>query len=335
MKILVGGGAGYIGSLLVPALISKGHEVDVIDLCWFGNKLPKGVNLANRDLLDCTEKDLAGYDQFIFLAGISSDPMAEHSPSKNFILNGALPSYLAFLAKQAKVKRFVYASTCSVYGYTAGQASTEEDPAGSRYPYGISKLQGEKGALQLQDDSFSVIALRQGTVCGYSPRMRMDLVVNAMFKTSLMEGKIIINNPEIWRPVYDIRDCVEGFIRAVEAEASINGVFNVASENYTVETIAHKVKEVIEPITGKSVELVVKHFQDFRSYNVSIKKAQKYLGFKPKYGVEEIVKDLLAHRKELGDLEQDDYYNIRVFKQIVQKEELHRQRLSEMEKFKY
>ena len=170
VKLLVAGGAGYIGSRLVPVLLDHGYEVHVIDLLWFGRHLPDGVEVIEKDLFECKTEDLEGYDQVIFLAGLSNDPMAEFDPSMNFTYNAALPSYLAFIAKQAGVRRFIYGSTCSVYGYTVDELYDEEGPVTCRAPYGISKLQGERGVLQLGDETFSTIALRQGTVCGWSPR---------------------------------------------------------------------------------------------------------------------------------------------------------------------
>ena len=127
MKILIAGGAGYIGSFLVPVLLERGYDIDVIDLMWFGNNLPDKVNLIQKDLFDCKAEDLKKYDQIIFLAGLSNDPMAEFDPSMNFVYNAALPSYLAYIAKMAGVKRFVYASSCSVYGYTVNELYNEEN----------------------------------------------------------------------------------------------------------------------------------------------------------------------------------------------------------------
>jgi nucleoside-diphosphate-sugar epimerase len=118
MKILVAGGAGYIGSVLVPKLVARGYDVDVVDLLWFGSTLPPEVRVMRRDVLDLTQEELTGYDTVVFLAGLSNDPMAEYSPGKNFIFNAASPAYLAYIAKRARVRRFVYASSCSVYGYT-------------------------------------------------------------------------------------------------------------------------------------------------------------------------------------------------------------------------
>lgn len=318
MKILVAGGAGYIGSALVPALIDHGYEVEVIDLLWFGNYLPKNVKVLKKNLFDCHEADLKGFDQVIFLAGLSNDPMAEYNPAKNFIDNGALPSFLAYRAKNAGVKRFIYASSCSVYGYALDHLYTEEDPVTCDYPYGISKLQGERGALQMirKDNGFSVIALRQGTVCGHSPRMRMDLILNTMFKTCLTQGKIIVNNPAIWRPVCDMRDCVEAYLRAIQADPSISGVFNVCSGNFTVGAVADIVKEEMEKLTRKKISLEIKNIPDFRNYKVSIEKARTELGFQPRYTIKDTIEDLYAHKDLYGDFEKDEYYNIRVFKRL-------------------
>lgn len=317
MKLLVAGGAGYIGSRLVPALRERGYDVHVIDLLWFGNHLPPDVPIRQLDLFSITEKDLEGFEQIIFLGGLSNDPMAEFSPAQNFVANGALPAYLAFIARKVGVKRLVYASSCSVYGYTEDQLYSEEDPVTCGYPYGISKLQGERAALQLQDDRFSVIALRQGTVCGWSPRMRFDLIVNTMVKTALATGTITVNNPSIWRPLLDIRDTVSAFTRAVQASYTLSGVFNVASGNFTVGEVADLVKEEMESLTHQRVQLDIRDVQDFRNYKVSCERAQVELGFRPQYSVKDIVEDVMEHRTEYGDFERDEYYNIRVFKKLA------------------
>jgi nucleoside-diphosphate-sugar epimerase len=316
MKLLIAGGAGYIGSHLVPVLVERGYEVDVIDLLWFGNHLPDNVNIIQKDLFECKEDDLRGYDQIIFLAGLSNDPMAEFAPPINFIHNAALPSYIAFIAKKAGVKRFIYASSCSVYGYTVNELYDEESPATCSYPYGISKLQGERGVLQLQDSNFSVIALRQGTVSGYSPRMRFDLVVNTMFKFAMTEKKIMVNNPSIWRPILDIRDATTAYLRAIQADYSLNGVYNIASGNYTVGQIGDMVKYELEMLTGQPLEIRLRNIKDFRNYKVTINKAATYLGFQPKYTIEDIVEDLHKHQVLINDFNCEQYYNIEVFKRL-------------------
>ncbi len=238
MKILIAGGAGYLGSVLVPKLLERGYEVDVVDLFWFGNHLPPETGIIRKDIFDITVEDLQYYQQVVFLAGLSNDPMAEYSPSQNFIFNAAAPAYLAYVAKKANVKRYVYASSCSVYGYTDNELFDETRPVSSSYPYGISKLQGEQAVMNLMDESFSVIALRKGTVSGYSPRMRLDLIVNTMFKNGVRNREITVNNPSIWRPILSIEDAANAYVRAIEASDRISGIFNVASGNYTVGEVA-------------------------------------------------------------------------------------------------
>src|SRR6202453_5471779 len=279
MKILIAGGAGYVGSVLIPHLLDRGYQIDVVDLFWFGNKLPSEAGILEKNIFDLQVSDLAGYDQVIFLAGLSNDPMADFSPAKNFIFNASAPAYLPYIAKKAHVKRYIYASSCSVYGYTENKLFDEDCPVNSAYPYGISKLQGERAVMQMVDSEFSVIALRKGTVSGYSPRMRFDLIINTMFKNAMKDRTITINNPSIWRPILSIQDAATAYIRAIEANHNISGVFNVASGNYTVGEVGDLVKAAIEERMGMSINLVIKHIQDFRNYKVSIEKAKNVLSF--------------------------------------------------------
>lgn len=316
MKIFIAGGAGYIGSVLVPKLLERGYNIDVLDLLWFGNHLPKEVNVIQKDVFKIKEADLKGYDQVIFIAGLSNDPMAEYSPAKNFVDNGSSPTFLAYIAKRAGVKRFIHGGSCSVYGYTINELYDETSPTISNYPYGISKLQGEFGALRIGNDGFSVIALRQGTVGGYSPRMRLDLVVNAMFKSALADGVIIVNNPAIWRPILAIEDAASAYIRSIEANSEISGIFNVASGNYTVGEIADFVKDGVKEYLGISTKLDIRHIEDFRNYKVSIKKASEILSFKPRHNIINMVKDLAEHLDKFKDFSNPRYYNIQTFKEI-------------------
>lgn len=316
MNILIAGGAGYIGSTLIPRLVDRGYSIKVVDLLWFGNNLPTQVEVLKKDIFDLSAKDLEGIDQVIFLAGLSNDPMAEFSPSMNFVYNAASPAYLAYIAKAAGAKRYIYAGSCSVYGYTVNELYGEEDPAISKYPYGISKLQGEKAVLQMQDEGFSVICFRQGTVSGYSPRMRLDLIVNTMFKTALEKKEIVINNPSIWRPILGIDDACNAYVRAIESAQEISGIFNIASGNYTVGEVGDIVRGAVENKLGLKVGLTIKHIQDFRNYKVSVDKARNMLSFKPRHDVESIVDDLVEHHESFSDFENPKYYNIRVFQSL-------------------
>lgn len=320
MKILVAGGAGYIGSVVVPKLAERGYEVDVVDLLWFGNKLPADIKVIQKDIFDLEPEELKPYDQVIFLAGLSNDPMAEFSPKDNFIQNASSPAYLGYISKIAGVKRFIYAGSCSVYGYTVNELYDEKSPAVSNYPYGISKLQGEFSVLQMIDKSFSVIAFRQGTVSGYSPRMRLDLIVNTMFKNAIQKGEITVNNPSIWRPVLSIKDVASAYIRAVEANYDISGVFNISSGNYTVGEVADMVSDTLLETLGLKTKLIIKNIQDFRNYKVSIDNAMKILSFKPMHTVIDIVHDLIQHKEQFNDFDNPAYYNIQVFKSLKQSE---------------
>lgn len=320
MKILVAGGAGYIGSALVPRLLDRGYDVDVIDLLWFGNHLPDGTTIMEKDIFELTEKDLSDYEQVIFLAGLSNDPMAEYSPSKNFIFNGAAPAYLGYLSKRAGVKRFIYAGSCSVYGYTVNELYDEASPAVSNYPYGISKLQGEQSIMQLVDDGFSAISLRQGTVSGYSPRMRLDLIINTMFKTAMSTRGITVNNPAIWRPILSVQDAVSAYTRAIEVSYDISGIFNVASGNYTVGEVADIVADVLERHLGEKIKVTIKHIKDYRNYKVAIEKARNILSFHPKHHAEAIVRELIDNLDRFSDFDNSNYYNFQVFKALLEKE---------------
>jgi nucleoside-diphosphate-sugar epimerase len=316
MKILCAGGAGYIGNVLIPKLLDRGYKVDVVDLFWFGNHLPKQVGILNKDIFHLSVEDLEPYDQVIFLAGLSNDPMAEFSPSKNFIFNAAAPAYLGYTAKKAKVKRYIYASSCSVYGYTENELFDETRPVSSNYPYGISKLQGEQAAMQLVDDNFSVIALRKGTVSGYSPRMRFDLIVNTMFRNAVREHVVTVNNPSIWRPLLSIDDAATAYTRAVEANYKLSGIFNVASGNYTVGEVADLVRSTVQERLHIKVDLDIKHIQDFRNYKVSIEKAKNVLSFHPSGDVKTIVGNLIDNMDKFKDWDNPAYSNIQSLKKL-------------------
>ena len=316
MRLLIAGGAGYLGSVLIPRLLDRGYKVDVVDLFWFGNHLPRQVGILNKDIFQLSAEDLAAYDQVVFLAGLSNDPMAEYSPSKNFIFNAAAPAYLAYISKMAGVKRYIYASSCSVYGYTENELFDETRAVSSHYPYGISKLQGEQAVMQLMGEKFSVISLRKGTISGYSPRMRLDLIVNTMFKTAVRDNTITVNNPSIWRPILSIDDAATAYIRAIEANLSLSGIFNLASGNYTVGEVGDQIRSAVEERLNIHVNLCIKHIQDYRNYKVSTEKAANVLSFHPSGTVKSIVDNLIDNMHKFQDWDNPEYANIQTFKTI-------------------
>ena len=315
-KILVVGGSGYIGSVLVPVLARK-HEVSVVDAGWFGYHLSESIPRIHKNLPNLEEADLAPFDQVIFLAGLSNDPMAEFSPLRNFIENAAYPTHLAYTCKKAGVKRFIYASTTSVYGRTSGEPQTEDMPAVSDYPYGMAKLQGERGCMALADSSFSVIALRKGTVGGYSPRMRLDLVTNVMFMKGLRDKKITVGNPNTFRPTLDVRDAARAYEHAVNAKPiDLSGVFNITGENQTLLDLAETIRGSIKDWLKIDVSLDIQDNFEPRNYRMNTSKARDVLGFEPMYDTRDTVFNLIQNRFAFKDFENPMYYNIIRFKEL-------------------
>jgi len=316
MKILIAGGAGYIGCALGPKLLERGYEVDVVDLFWFGNHLPPEIGVIHKDIFDIGISDLERYEQVLFLAGLSNDPMAEYAPGQNFTFNAAAPAYLAYVAQKAKVKRYIYANSCTVYGYTDNELFDETRPVSSTHAYGISKLQGEQAVMNLTAEDFSVISLRMGTVCGYSPRMRLDLVINTMFKDALSRREITVNNPAIWRPIISMEDAANAYVRAIEASERISGIFNVASGNYTVGEVGDLVKMTLDEHLGIKVSLNILDKRDYRNYKVSIQKAENVLSFHPHHDVKRIVQNLIENMDRFKDWDNPLYYNLETLKLI-------------------
>ena len=316
-KVLLAGGAGYIGTMLTEELINRNYDVTVVDLLWFGNYLPTGAALLNKNIMDLTEEDLHGFDVVVFQAGLSNDPMADYSPSMNFVENAAVPAYLAFISKRAGVERFVYASSCSIYGYTANNLMDESAPVSPQYPYGISKLSAEYTIMSLKDERFRPIALRKGTVGGYSPRMRFDLVVNAMTKSALQKNAITVNNPSLWRPLIDVRDVVMAYVRSIECNLSISGIYNISYDNYTIGRLADEIREELMR-HGFNPSIITKNVQDVRNYKVTNKKAKIELDFVPRYSPKDSVKEILRNMDLSSvDFEDKKYYNIATFKEVL------------------
>ena len=312
-NILIAGGAGYIGTQLSNDLHSRGHNVTVVDLFWFGNYLNEGINVINKNLMELKVEDLLDYDAVVFLAGLSNDPMANFSPAKNFIENSAAPTYLAFISKEAGVFRFVYASSCSVYGFTDNEVMDEDSPVNPLYPYGISKLQGEYAIMNMADETFRPIAMRKGTVGGWSPRMRFDLVVNTMTKFALTGGKIVVHNPNLWRPLIDIRDVVTAYRKAIMCDPSISEVFNICGENYTIGRLAEDVVDTFSH-HGMEIDVETQSRPDVRNYLASNRKAKDILGFEPQYGPGSSIHQILNNVKESGiDILDKKFYNIQTF----------------------
>lgn len=315
-NVLIAGGAGYIGTRMSNELCND-YNVTVVDHFWFGDHLDPKVQRIKKDVVELTVDDIKHFDVIVFVAGLSNDPMANFRPDINFISNSATPTYLAYIAKQAGIKRFICASSCSVYGFTDNKTLSETDYVKPQYAYGISKLQCESGIMILEDDNFKPILFRKGTVGGYSQRMRYDLAVNTMLMSGMYKGKITVNNPTLWRPLIDIRDVIQGYRLAIEADLSISGVFNLSGWNYTIGDLGKLItNKLIEK--GYSVELELLDNLDVRNYKANTEKIESVLGFKARYKPEDTVNEIFEMIDFTNyDFSKPELYNIEVFKNHI------------------
>jgi nucleoside-diphosphate-sugar epimerase len=318
-NILVVGGAGYIGTRLSNWLFELGYHVHVVDNFWFGDQLCEGISKRKGNLWDLKAKDLHEFDAVLFLAGLSNDPMAMFRPDLNFIENASAPMYLGFICKEAGVRRFICASSCSVYGFTKNRTLNEHSSVKPAYAYGISKLQCELGLETLEDHNFKPIIFRKGTVGGWSPKMRYDLVVNTMLKTGITKGEIVVHNPAIWRPLIDIRDVIQGYRKALEADINVSGIYNLSGGNITIGDLGEQVhKELIN--RGFKVDLIVLGNSDVRNYKVSTEKIEDELGFKAEFKPVDSLCEILDNINLDGyDFNNDLYSNIATFERILLK----------------
>lgn len=296
-KVLITGGAGYVGSILVPKLLEKGLEVSIIDLMLFGESGLEGVkekckifrgDIRDKRLIeDCTR----GIDYVIHLAAISNDPCSNLNPELTTQVNFEASKNLAALSKLNGVKRFINASTSSVYGIKDENEVIEELKLEPLTIYSKTKAWAEEYIKDLNDTDFTTVSIRSATVCGYSPRLRLDLIVNILASDAIMKREITVNGGEQKRPnihIEDITDLYAGLIYVPKEKIS-GEVFNYGKENYTVNQIAVMIKELI----GSDVSIKKNpKTSDSRSYNISSDKIESNLGFFPKRRIEEAVLDL-------------------------------------------
>ena len=319
MKVLVTGGAGYVGTVLARRLVELGHAVRVVDIGFFGlDHVDQRVELVAGDILEFDSAWLEGVDAVVHLAGLSNDPMAAFSPRLNYMLNAAGAAIVAEASKRAGVHRFVLGSTCSVYGLDDARPLDEDHPTSPSFPYAISKLMAERMLGCLTDDAFRPIILRKGTVVGWSPRMRFDLVVNTMIKTALLERTITIHNPDLWRPLIDVEDAAMAYVYAVEAPPSVVGVFNISGANFKLDELGSIVAAGLRD-RGIEVELRSEDRQDVRSYRVETSKAARVLGFTARKPMTQTVTEVIERARAMPrrDLEHRRHYNIRQFEHLM------------------
>jgi nucleoside-diphosphate-sugar epimerase len=316
-KILVTGGAGYVGSKLVPVLLKKGYEVVVLDLCIYGeNLLPKHSNLTlvKADLRDLSfvAKALQGCDAVIHLACISNDPSFELNPKLGKSINLDSFEPLVQLAIKAGVKRFIYASSSSVYGIKEEEKVTENLSLEPLTDYSKYKAECEKILKKYSSKEFVTLTVRPATVCGYSPRLRLDLIVNILTTHAVINKKIKIFGGQQYRPNIHIDDMVEFYVKSLLwKDEEINGEeFNVGYTNYTVNELSNIVAKTV----GGGIEKSLVVTDDERSYRVCCEKAYRVLGFKCEKNIEQAVETLIQafkQEKVKEALSNPLYYNIK------------------------
>ncbi len=325
--VLITGGAGYIGSALVPELLQEGYKVIVYDLYLYGDIFSLFKNYPNLFQIKGDIRDKKKFidasknvDAILHLACISNDPSYELNPALGKSINYDAFYNLIEAARFNNVKRFIYASTSSVYGVKREKNVRETSICEPLTDYSKYKLECEKILLDFGEKNPDIghVIVRPATVCGYALRLRLDLVVNILTINALMTGKIKIFGGKQLRPNINIKDIVQVYKLFLKAQVEkINGnIFNVGYQNRSVENLAHIVKEVIG---DEEIKFVRVSTDDMRSYHINSDKIEKVLGFKPKYTIEDGVQSLVnAYNKGLiiDGLNNPLYYNIKLMQKI-------------------
>jgi len=321
-NIFITGGAGYVGAVLTPKLLSKGYNVTVLDLMMYGeNVLPDHPNLkkVKGDIRDqqLLKKILPGQDAVIHLACISNDPSFELNPSLGKSINLDAFEPLVKISKESGVKRFIYASSSSVYGIKEESNVHEGMKLEPLTDYSIFKAKCEEILEKYRSDDFTTLTIRPATVCGYSPRLRLDLTVNILTNLAVNKGEITVFGGEQKRPNLHIEDMTDLYCMLLELpKEKISGkIWNAGYENHKVKEIAQMVKNVV----GENVNIITTSTNDNRSYHISSEKIKKDIGFVPNHTIEDAVRDLKnAFAKGLipNSFTDDKYFNVKLMQNI-------------------
>jgi len=327
MRVLVTGGAGYIGSVLSKILVEKGHDVSCLDRFFFGKEVLENVsgkiNLIKDDIRWFNPDILKGVDAVLDLASLSNDPSGELDPQKTLEINYKGRVRVATLSKKYKVGKYVLASTCSVYGFQEGTLN-EDSELNPLTTYAKANMMAEKEVLPLADNSFTVTVLRQATVYGFSHRMRFDLAINGMALGFFKNGKIpIMRDGKQWRPFVHVKDTSNAFISILESTRKlVNGqIFNVGNNEQNLQIFD------LAKMVAESINLPF-NFEwygspDMRSYKVSFDKIREQIGYKTSYTPKEGAKEVFNALKE-GKLNPEDPRTITVkwYKHLLEAREL-------------
>jgi len=324
-QVLVTGGAGYVGAVLVPKLLDEGYQVKVLDLYIYGEhtlnavKDHPGLQQVRGDIRDVTllKRVLPGCDAVIHLACISNDPSFELDPGLGKSINYDAFFDLVDVAKDSGVRRFVYASSSSVYGIRDEENVTEDLALQPLTDYSKYKALCEEVLLKKREPGFVPLILRPATVCGYSPRLRLDLAVNILTNHAVNNRKITVFGGNQMRPNIHIDDVTDLYVKALAwPEEAIDGkVFNAGYENRKVMDIA----EIARGVVGPEVAIVTTPTDDLRSYHISSERIKQELGFVPKHSIQSAVQDLVTAfgmGKIPNSMTNISYYNIKTMQAL-------------------
>lgn len=329
--VLVTGGAGYVGVILVEKLLKKGYKVKVLDLYTYGEDVFNGIkdksnlvevkgDICDQDLL---KSSLKGTDAVIHLACISNDPSFELNPGLSLKVNYEAFEPLVKISKDNGVKRFIYASTCSVYGVSDAPEVTEDHPLLPITDYNKYKGMCEPILAKYQSPDFTTVTIRPATVCGYSPRQRFDLTVNILTNHAYNNNKIKVFGGKQERPNIHIEDITDLYVELLEMpDAKIaNKIYNAGFQNRTVGDIASIVQKILaqEFPTRRQPTIETVPSDDIRSYRISSEKIKNELGFVPKHTIEDAVRDLIKAFREnkfQDSMNNPKYFNIKMMKSL-------------------
>lgn len=324
-NVLVTGGAGYVGHVLVPRLLADGYNVTVYDLLFFGSRLPNHPNLRveQGDIRDTAKlaTHLKGQDAVLHLACISNDASFELDENLSKTINYDCFEPLVVAARKAGVKRFVYCSTSSVYGVSDAPNVTEEHPLVPLTLYNKFKGMCEPLLWKHKADDFTCVTVRPATVCGYSPRTRLDLSVNILTNHAVNKGAITVFGGKQMRPNLHIEDMVDAYRLMLTApHDKIHGeTFNIGFENHAIADLAIMVKSVVEAKSGREIGIVTTPSDDNRSYHVNSDKIRRVLGYAPARTIEDAMRDLaraFVNHLLPNSFDDDWYYNVRTMKKL-------------------
>jgi nucleoside-diphosphate-sugar epimerase len=318
MRVLVAGERGYIGAVLVPFLRASGHEVGGLDLglyegCDLGPALEGTGQHASRDMRDVTPAELAGYDAVLCLAALSNDPVGDLNPAATYSVNLDGTLNLARAAKEAGIERFLFSSSCSLYGAAGSEGVAEDAEMFPVTPYGQTKVDAERGLSLLADDNFSPVYLRNATAYGASTRLRLDIVVNNLTAIALTAGKVHLQSDGTpWRPLVHIEDISRAFLAMLEAPRALihDQAFNVGrnEDNVQIRDVAEMVREAVP---GSQLTFADGAGPDLRNYKADFAKLNDtFPDLKMRWNVREGISELLAAYTEYG-LTYDDFTSSR------------------------